>query len=563
MPTLVIAIVLSAALLAAGIAYGRLWRRCRRAEAELEQARRTAMAHENALRQRQQLDGIKDEFISTVSHELRTPLTSIRGALGLLSAGVLGKVDEKAANLLRIASSNTDRLVRLINDILDLERMESGRAPMQLRSCELTDLLEHSAETMSSMAHASGVRVIVEDEPLGMPAAFDGDADRMQQVLVNLLSNAIKFSPAGSVVRVNRSFDADWLYIRVTDEGRGVPADKLDTIFDRFHQVESGDARQKGGTGLGLAICRSIVRQHNGDIWAERNDAAMPEARGTTLVIRLPRSPEAERAAVEQPQSSVGSILVVDDDPGVRVVVAEHLREQGYSVLEVGSGEQALQVAARQHVDAILLDLYMPGLTGWETIERLKSKAETASIPVVVLSVLSPTAKEADLVPDAQGWVQKPFNETSLLSELSRVLHAGAGPGRILLVEDDPEMADVVLSSFEQSKGKADVRVQHVVSVADAQHSCRVAPPDVMVLDLTLQNGNGFALVDWLRQQPDLRTLPLVVYSSREVSQKEREQLRLGRAQFMTKAGVQPADVEELVRSMVRQLDHSELEAAS
>jgi signal transduction histidine kinase len=243
---------------------------------------------------RNALDRMKDEFISTVSHELRTPLTSIRGALGLLSAGLMGTVDEKAAHLLRIASTNTDRLVRLINDILDLERMDSGRAPMQLRPVALTEILQQSIETMSTMAQEAGVRIETVPEPAGMPAAFEGDPDRIQQVLVNLLSNAIKFSPSGNTVLIRSSFDDGSIYIRVEDAGRGVPAEKLESIFGRFNQVESSDSRQKGGTGLGLAICRTILAQHRGAIWAERNDQDGSHRAGTTFIVRLPRSAEAE-----------------------------------------------------------------------------------------------------------------------------------------------------------------------------------------------------------------------------------------------------------------------------
>jgi signal transduction histidine kinase len=260
----------------------------------LDTARLQSLETEDALRERRQLDSIKDEFISTVSHELRTPLTSIRGALGLLSAGVMGAVDEKAANLLRIATTNTDRLVRLINDILDLERMDSGQAPMQLRPVSLAEIVQQSAETMNAMAQEAGVRIEVVPEPAGMPPAFEGDPDRIQQVLVNLLSNAIKFSPSGNTVLICSAFDAENLYLNVEDAGRGVPAEKLESIFGRFNQVESSDSRQKGGTGLGLAICRTILNQHHGAIWARRNDHDGSHRSGTTFVMRLPRSADAE-----------------------------------------------------------------------------------------------------------------------------------------------------------------------------------------------------------------------------------------------------------------------------
>ena len=535
-------------------------------EKSLAQALEQIAQDESALQKRKQLDTLKDEFISTVSHELRTPLTSIRGALGLLSAGVMGKVDDKALNLLRIASTNTDRLVRLINDILDLERMDTGSAPLHLRRCNLNEVVKQAADTMRSMAEDHDILIDIVPEAKTDAIAFDGDPDRMQQVLVNLLSNAIKFSPNGSTILVVSTLDGNNLLLRIEDTGRGVPADKLETIFDRFQQVEPSDSRQKGGTGLGLAICRSILVQHGGTIWAERNDAHDSTRAGMTFTLRLPRLIAASEV-MPLPVAPQGAILVVDDDAGVRQVVAEQLRRHGYTVLETDRGEQAVQIAERQHVEAILLDLYMPGLPGWQTIELLKKNPATANIPVVILSVLSPAANTLDstqLLSSAQGWVQKPFHESLLLAELGRVLHVGTGPGRILLVEDDEDLASVVLSSFEierqQGHDEQQIGIHHVSNAADAKRFCLSGPPDILILDLTLPDGSGFELVNWLRQQPNLRTLPLVVYSGREVTGPEMEQLRLGPTQFLTKARVQPKDVEELVLAMMRHLRQPTLE---
>ncbi|MCU1224389.1 MAG: histidine kinase [Edaphobacter sp.] len=522
---------------------------------QLTRAREQQHQDKIQLTERSQLDTLKDEFISTVSHELRTPLTSIRGALGLLSSGVIGDVDAKALNLLRIAVTNTDRLIRLINDILDLERMESGRAPLQIRRCSLRDLSQQAIDTMTPMAEANTVHLELVPFTVVQAATpeaffFDGDADRMLQVLTNLLSNAIKFSPPASTVRVHTDATADSILLKVADEGRGIPTEKLDTIFDRFQQVEPSDARQKGGTGLGLSICRSIVQQHSGSIWAQRNLGV-----GTTLYVMLPRTarstditPPATLQAPKAPRGE-GSILVCDDDASIRTVVAEHLGRQGYTVIEANSGNQALILASEHQVEAILLDLYMPGLSGWETLQRLRENPLTANIPVVVLSVLSPTLRP-QLTGDAQGWVQKPFSENLLFAELGRVLHHGDGPAYVLLVEDDEDLASVLIASFQG----AAVQISHASSRQQAIRQCIDRPPDLLILDLTLPDGDGFSLVEWLRQQPTLRTLPLVVYSGREISDVEMAKLRLGTTQFLTKAKVQPHEVEELVLSMVQRI---------
>jgi PAS domain S-box-containing protein len=244
--------------------------------------------------QRYALDHMKDEFISTVSHELRTPLTSIRGALGLLSAGLLGEVSEKATSLLRIAVANSDRLVRLINDILDLERMTSGRAPLAFRRISLDELVRQAIDAMQPMADAEEVHLASDPNSVFVEA----DTDRLLQVLTNLLSNAIKFSPPRSTVRVVTVRASDGVTVSVIDEGRGVPSDKLETIFDRFQQVDASDSRQKGGTGLGLAICRTIVHQHGGRIWAEQNGS-----RGAIFRFFLPERASISALAQEATQS--------------------------------------------------------------------------------------------------------------------------------------------------------------------------------------------------------------------------------------------------------------------
>ena len=555
-PVLVItfAFCLGLSVLGATLVWHR--RELKRLRAELLVASEAQRTQDSLLSQRSELDNIKDEFISTVSHELRTPLTSIRGALGLLSAGLMGTVDTKAQNLLRIALTNTDRLIRLINDILDLERMESGRAPLHVRRCSLRDLTKQAIETMKPMADTAGVHL---EFSLGVAPEgvfFDGDPDRILQIITNLLSNSIKFSPPESTVTLRLEADSNSVQLRVSDQGRGIPLEKLDAIFDRFQQVEASDARQKGGTGLGLAICRTIVQQHNGSIWAESNPAEH-RGPGASLIVSLPRMSrlldQIDDKGIVQPRGGDGTVILCDDDSGIRTIIGEHLRHHGYTILEASDGMSAIALAETHEVSAILLDLYMPGLTGWETLQRLKHSPATAKIPVVILSVLSPSStprEERQAASAAQGWVQKPFNENQLLAELSRVLHAGDGPAHVLLVEDDIDLASVVIAGFKD----AQITIDHASTREIAMERCLLSAPDLVILDLTLPDGDGFSLVDWLRQQPTLRALPLVVYSGREVSEFEMKQLQLGPTQFLTKAKVQPEEVEELVLNIVQRL---------
>ncbi|MCT7990110.1 PAS domain S-box protein [Laspinema olomoucense] len=249
--------------------------------------------------ERQGVERMKDEFISVVSHELRTPLTSIRGSLGLLANGLLESYPEKAERMLQIAVSNTDRLVRLINDILDLERIQSGKVTMVEQFCNAADLTIQAADAMRTMADKAGVTICVNPIPVQLWA----DPDRIFQVLTNLLSNALKFSPEGGKVWLSASLTSagspDFLnsqtpevLFQIKDQGRGIPGDKLETIFERFQQVDASDSRKKGGTGLGLAICRSIVEHHGGQIWVE---SVVGE--GSSFYFTLP---------VERPNSDSG-----------------------------------------------------------------------------------------------------------------------------------------------------------------------------------------------------------------------------------------------------------------
>jgi signal transduction histidine kinase len=245
-----------------------------------------------------QLDRMKDEFISTVSHELRTPLTSMRGALGLLQSGMLGSVPEKGERMLQIAVSNTDRLVRLINDILDVERLDSGRAELQRKPVDVRRLMEQALEVMQPMADEAGVTLRIRPHA----GTIFVDEDRLLQVLTNLLSNAIKFSPADSTIVVSAEPADDSLCFTVQDQGRGIPSDKLEMIFERFRQVDASDARDKGGSGLGLSICRSIVQQHGGTIRAERGPGG-----GTLFCFTIPLREHAP--VIEQRQDAVAAAV--------------------------------------------------------------------------------------------------------------------------------------------------------------------------------------------------------------------------------------------------------------
>ncbi|HEX6039647.1 ATP-binding protein [Longimicrobium sp.] len=490
--------------------------------------------------ERREVERMKDEFVSVVSHELRTPLTSIRGSLGLLAAGKMGEVPEKGRRMLEIAVQNTDRLVRLINDILDIERIESGRVTMELRAVDASDLAHQSVDVMSAMAEKLGVKLYAwaDRQPL------EADPDRILQVLTNLLSNAIKFSPPGAEVSLTVERGDGEVVFRVRDQGRGIPADRLESIFERFSQVDSSDARDKGGTGLGLAICRSIVQQHGGRIWVESQPGE-----GSTFTFTLPAPFVPEPRPVEADDGEGPLILVCDDDSSVLIVVEEILRGWGYRTVGVQDGQTAVREAVRLHPDAILLDMMMPGMTGSDTLTALRQRPDTRSIPVVILSALKPMPR-VQHTREVVDWVEKPFKEQGLLHALEEAVSVRWKPRRVLLVEDDPDLARVLLEVF----GRHGIEALHAPTGVEAVEQVRRAAPDLLVLDLGLPHGDGYWVVDSLRGSDALRGIPMVVYTARELEEDDRERLRLGHTEFLTKGRVSPDEFEKRVVSLLNRI---------
>jgi PAS domain S-box-containing protein len=491
--------------------------------------------------QRYALDRLKDEFVSTVSHELRTPLTSIRGALGLLSSGILGEINDKATNLLRIALSNSDRLVRLINDILDLERAQSGREPLVFRPVQMADLVKQAMDSMQLMAESAGVLLIHDKTQVDITA----DADRLLQVLTNLLSNAIKFSPPNSAVSIMLRPGSSGMTLSVIDQGRGIPSDKLEAIFGRFQQVDASDSRQKGGSGLGLAICRAIVSQHNGRIWAERNPI-----RGSTFRVFLPYHPAAANKTKNVANDSPGQgiVLLASDNSASRPLIGAKLAEQGYRILETATGEQTL-VAAHDGVEAIVLDIGSNSIHGWELLPQLRKSAPEAHTPVVLLSL---DTQQNPAETSRNGNVRS-TNARSTIGDLSRVFGAAGEPVRVLVVEENEQRALLVGEAFS---GQA-MTVRMARSREKAVEECLSFHPHLFVFDIEMPEADSMNLIGWLREREILTHLILVAYSGRELKI-GREQFGMNPTALMRRARVQPEQLEQLVLTILRGSRHIE-----
>ncbi|MGZ5493426.1 MAG: ATP-binding protein [Thermoanaerobaculia bacterium] len=471
--------------------------------------------------ERRAVERLKSEFVSTVSHELRTPLTSIRGALGLLSSGLLGPVGEKGQRMLEIAVSNTDRLVRLINDILDLERIDSGKVEVVRGPVDANAVMVQTLEGVQSMADQAGVRLVI------VPAtgALWGDSDRIIQTLTNLVGNAIKFSPPDTTVTLSGAArQADFVFC-VADQGRGVPEKKLETIFERFSQVDSSDSRDKGGSGLGLAICHSIVTAHGGRIWVERNDPAGSRFQ-FTIPLAIPST--GARPAIES--SASRTIFVCQDDGSSNIVGI--LERRGFRVVTATSSADVIARAASVKPDAILLDV-ADGGNGRQIVEVLESTAETRDIPIVVATGQFTKSYESHAAAVAN-WVRKPLKSDDLIHALDL---ACAAPS-ILVVEDDLDLARVMTTAL-QSHG---IRTFHAVKGSEAVQLCMQHEPSLIVLDLGLPDMDGFAVVSSLREHASLRRIPLLVYSALDVGSADQSRLRLGPTEFLTKSRCSLAD---------------------
>jgi len=496
---------------------------------------------------RKQIERMKDEFVSVVSHELRTPLTSIHGSLGMLTSGLLQPDSDQGKRLLQIATDSTERLVRLINDILDIERIESGKVKMERETCNLADLIQSAVNVMQPLAQKAKVNISV----FSLSVELWADPDRIVQTLTNLLSNAIKFSPPGETVWLESQQQQDEILLTVKDQGRGIPSDKLDSIFERFQQVDSSDSRNHDGTGLGLAICKSIVQQHGGRIWVE---SALGE--GSTFYFTLPilTVPPSELEKYVPPHSPLPTpysplVLVCDDDPTIRNEVQTLLQEGGYRVVTVATGEEAIAIASDQKPDVILLDLLMPGMNGWETMAVLKERADTKHIPIVICSVYKSNTNNTPIT-DFADWVSKPVQESFLLQSLKQVVAKPSKRARILIVEDDNDLADLLITLFERH----DIETCLARTGREAIHLSQQLSPDLLILDLILPESDGFVVVDWLKQHNQLCNMPVVVYSAKDLEESERQRLKLGHTEFLTKGRVTTQEFEQRVMELLQRI---------
>jgi len=443
--------------------------------------------------ERRRLDEMKNEFVSTVSHELRTPLTSIRASLGLVTGGVAGALPDPVRELLDIAHKNSERLVLLVNDILDIEKIEAGRLEFHRERVSARRLLEQAIASNRAYGAQFDVRFEMVGDP-AIDAAVYADVQRIQQVLANLLSNAAKFSPPGGAVEISLAVDEGNAIFHVRDHGPGIPEGFRNRIFQRFAQADSSDMRQKGGTGLGLSISRAIVEHHAGQIGFSE-----AEGGGTCFFFSLPRL--VERPAL--PPTEPGQrrrVLIVEDDADVAHLLQMMLNQHGWEGQVARDAREAFAALDRQRFDALTLDLMLPDEDGLSLFRRLRQRPDGRALPVVVVSAIADQGRRT-LNGEAVGvvdWLDKPIDQSRLRDALRQALRSGEdGPATILHVEDDDDIRRVVSAVMGDEAVMRPAR-----SLAEARAALagetRFA---LVIIDLGLPDGSGLDLL------PDIQSL--------------------------------------------------------
>lgn len=447
--------------------------------------------------ERKRLEKLKSEFVSTVSHELRTPLTSIRGALNLVMGKAGDALSGKPRQMLEMAERNSERLTLLINDILDLEKIESGRMEFALRDIDLVDVVKEALQDNEGYASNNHVSLKLENNLEHAPV--HGDPHRLQQVLANLISNAVKYSPEEDVVTVSVT-EADGRYrVTVSDNGNGIPENFRSQIFQRFAQADSSDTRQKGGTGLGLSISKAIIERHGGRI-----DYRTESGVGTSFYFDL--FPQEARALPSNPEmQSTARALVCEDDPDVVMVLSEVLSDEGVAADVAYSVRDAHALLSEHSYDLILLDLTLPDGDGMSVVERLREHPDTEQTPVIVVSGRANEARdglEGRLV-QILDWVQKPLDMARLRQAIEQVTKSVERP-RILHVENDLDIVEIVRAITE---GVADFA--YATGLAEARTLLSKTTFDLVILDLGLNDGSGEELLDDIGDQ-----CPVIIFSA-------------------------------------------------
>ncbi|HUO83731.1 MAG TPA: response regulator [Thermoanaerobaculia bacterium] len=472
-------------------------------------------------REAEQANEAKSRFLANMSHELRTPLNSIIGFSELLVERLEQKVEQRYLHFLHLILTSGRHLLNIINDILDLSKVEAGRMEVFPERVDVRRAVDNVCQIMRGLASKQGVRIEI-DIPEDLPA-LETDPGKFKQILYNLLSNAVKFSSKGSAVRITANYlsedldPAGSVEVAVIDQGIGIERRDLDLIFEEFRQIDSSASRQFGGTGLGLSLVLRFVRFLGGQVHVESEPG-----RGSTFTFRLPlRYRRADRGGETPPMRISGpgeKILVVEDDLLAWESLAHTLEGAGYLPIRARHGEEALRLARLAKPVAITLDIILPGIDGWEVIKRLKEDDETRGTPVVIVSVAD--NRELGFALGADDYFTKPVERDRLIRRLQELTTRAAAKKRpqVLLIDDDPGIHELLGEALDT----AGCDVASAITGEEGLQAARRLLPDVIILDLLMPGMNGFETAAELRNDEATCEIPIIVLTARDVTEEER-----------------------------------------
>jgi signal transduction histidine kinase/DNA-binding response OmpR family regulator len=472
-------------------------------------------------------DRLKSQFLANMSHELRTPLNSIIGFSDVLLSRLPPEFPDKHIRFLKTINTSGQHLLGIINDLLDLSKIEAGKMELNPEPIPVQTTVEGVSAIMRGTAKERDIHFDI-DIPADLPM-LEADPVKFKQILFNLVSNAAKFSTDGSTVEVSArhltaadsSLGCDAIEVAVTDHGVGIDPKDHRIIFEEFRQVDGTSTRSFGGTGLGLALVKRLVELHRGTI---KVDSAPGE--GSTFTVTLPRQfqgnepVEAPRAdTLELPAEGGKRILVVEDDPTAFETISHHLSESGYIPIRARNGIEAMRLAKVLHPSAITLDIILPGADGWEILRQLRQDPVTAEIPVIIVSVLD--NRELALTLGAQDYLTKPIDGEVLIRRLVELVPQALTNPRLLLIDDEPELHELV----EAKLTPLGYTVDHALSGADGLTGAKEHRPDLIILDLMMEEMDGFEVAARLKADHDTVNVPVVVLTAKEISRRDQERL--------------------------------------
>ncbi len=490
--------------------------------AELETAKKEVEEYSYSILQaKEELERaskFKDQFLSTMSHELRTPLNAILGFSDLLPDERYGPLNERQRRYVAHIHTSGQHLLNLINDILDLSKIEAGRLELAFESVRVEMSFREVLDTLRPLADKKS-------HTLSQHAANDlyvrADATRFKQVLMNLVGNAIKFMPEGGQIELSARMMDGEVRIDVRDTGPGIPAEEQKRIFESFYRLRQSE-KSAEGTGLGLAITQRLVELHGGELRLESE-----VGRGSCFYFSLPLVPAIRQPLAQRPHSGVKTtepqrILVIEDDPAAAQIIESQLVSSGYEAVVCDQPQRAAEVAATLRPNAITLDLLMKPIPGWEVLGQLKRDSRTANIPVIVITVANSPAMGAIL--GADEYLAKPVDKTVLLAALERCLGTQVAQAArpILVVEDDAPTREIV-KELLVAEGYA---VTTAADGEEARAQVATALPALVILDLLLPKVNGFELLAAWRTDSRTADLPVFVLTSKDLSREEETYLR-------------------------------------